>query len=114
MAAAQLRSARFNRGHARISASTDGVVLYRLAEPHEMVSAGQPVLTVSSGTRGYVLRAAVADRELLSLRMGLAASVRLDAAPEGELAGQVTQLSRAADPATGLFQVEITLLPPPK
>ena len=111
LAAAQLRSAEFNRGHARIVASTDGVVLYRHADTHEQVAAGQPVLTVSSGTRGFMVRAAVSDRELLSLRLGLGADVMLDAAPDQPLRGEITQLSRAADPATGLFQVEITLLP---
>ena len=113
MTAAQLRSAQFNRRFARITASADGVVLYRLAEAHELIAAGQTVLVVSSGTRGYVLRAAVADRELLPLRLNLAASVTLDAAPDTELGGHVTLLSRAADPATGLFPVEITLQPTP-
>ena len=111
MTAAQLRSAQFNRSFARITASADGVVLYRLADTHELIAAGQPVLVVSSGTRGYVLRAAVADRELLPLRLNLAAAVTLDAAPDTQLAGHVTLLSRAADPATGLFPVEITLQP---
>lgn len=111
MTAAQLRSAQFNRSFARITASADGVVLYRLADTHELIAAGQPVLVVSSGTRGYVLRAAVADRELLPLRLNLAAAVTLDAAPDTHLAGHVTLLSRAADPATGLFPVEITLQP---
>ena len=111
MTAAQLRSAQFNRSFARITASADGVVLYRLADTHELITAGQPVLVVSSGTRGYVLRAAVADRELLPLRMNLTAAITLDAAPGRELSGHVTLLSRAADPATGLFPVEITLQP---
>jgi RND family efflux transporter MFP subunit len=113
LSAAQLRSAQFNRSFARITASADGVVLYRLAEVHELIAAGQPVLIVSSGTRGYALRAAVADRELLPLRLNLAAVVTLDAAPDTQLAGHVTLLSRAADPATGLFPVEITLQPTP-
>ncbi len=113
ISAAQLRSALFNRSFARITASADGVVLYRLAEVHELIAAGQPVLVVSSGTRGYVLHTAVADRELLPLRLNLAAVVTLDAAPDTPLAGHVTLLSRAADPATGLFPVEITLQPTP-
>ncbi|MGB8694709.1 MAG: efflux RND transporter periplasmic adaptor subunit [Steroidobacteraceae bacterium] len=113
LSAAQLRSAQFNRSFARITASADGVVLYRLAEVHELIAAGQPVLVVSSGTRGYVLRAAVADRELLPLRLNLAAAVSLDAAPGTELGGHISLLSRAADPATGLFPVEITLQPTP-
>jgi membrane fusion protein, multidrug efflux system len=111
LAAAQLRTARFNRQHARIVAPADGVVLSRLASAHELVGAGQPVLQVSSGQRGYVLRAAVADRELLPLRIGLPAQVWLDAAPDVPLAGTISELARAADPATGLFAVEITLAP---
>lgn len=111
VASSQLQGVQFNRGHARIVAGSDGVVLYRLAEVHELVAAGQPVLTVSSGTRGYVLKAAVSDRELLALRPGLAASVQLDAAPDQPLQGQVSLVSRAADPATGLFPVEITVQP---
>ena len=111
LAAAQLRAAQFNRGYARISAPADGVVLYRQAEAHELVTPGQPVLVVSSGKRGYVVRAAAADRELPLLALGLPALIRLEAAPGRELRGRVTVLSRAADPATGLFPVEITLEP---
>jgi len=111
LAAAQLRAVRFNRAHARIVAPADGVVLARLASAHELVGAGQPVLQVSSGQRGYVLRVAVADRELLPLHLGLAAQLRVDAAPERSLTGTITELARAADPATGLFTVEITLAP---
>ena len=107
--AAQLRTAQFNRQYARIVAPADGVVLNRLAAAHELIAAGQPVLVVSAGKRGYVLRAAVADRELLPLTVGLPATIRVDAAPEVPLAGKITELSRAADLATGLFPIEITL-----
>jgi membrane fusion protein, multidrug efflux system len=75
------------------------------------VGAGQPVLQVSTGQRGYILRAAVADRELLPLHLGLPAQVRIDAAPDTPLGGTITGIARAADPATGLFTVEITLAP---
>ncbi len=111
VAAAQLRAVQFNRQYARIAAPADGVVLYRLASAHEQVSAGQAVLVVSSARRGYVLRAAVADRELPSLKLGLDATVTLDAAPGALVRGSVTEVSRAADSATGLFPVEITLVP---
>jgi RND family efflux transporter MFP subunit len=111
VAAAQLRAASFNRGHARIVAPADGVVLQRLVSAHELVAPGQPVLAVSSGKRGWVLRAAVSDRELLALREGLAATVRLDAAPGEALRAHVVELSRAADPATGLFPVQLALEP---
>ena len=111
VAAAQLASAQFNQEHARIVAGAAGVVLLRLVNARELVAPGQPVLVVSSGTRGYVLRTAVADRELLQLSAGLAARVTLDAAPDTALDGRVSLVSRAADPATGLFPVEIALEP---
>lgn len=113
VAAAQLRGTSFNREHARIVAPADGVLLARLANAHELVAPGQPVLAVSSGARGWVVRAAVSDRELLALRDGLAASVRLDAAPATPLAAKVIVVSRAADPATGLFPVQLALAPTP-
>lgn len=109
MAAAQLRTAEFNRRYARIVAPADGVMLERLVSVHELVAAGQPVLIVSSGKRGYVLRAAVADRELLSLAIGLRSTIAVDAAPEAQLTGTVTLISRAADAATGLFPIELSL-----
>jgi multidrug efflux pump subunit AcrA (membrane-fusion protein) len=58
-----------------------------------------------------VVRAAVADRELLQIHLGDAVPVRLDAVPGRELTGTVSERSRAADPATGLFPIEVQLAP---
>lgn len=109
MTAAQLRTLQFNRRYARIAAPGDGLVLNRLVAAHELVAVGQPVLLVSSGKRGFVLRSAVADRELLSLTMGLPAAISIDAAPGLPLTGKITEISRAADATTGLFPIVITL-----
>ena len=111
VAAAQLRAARFNRSYATIVAPADGVVLQRLAEEHELVPAGQPVLVLGSQARGWVVRAAVSDRELLQIHVGDAVGVRLDALPEHELAGTVSERARGADPSTGLFPIEVRLPP---
>ncbi len=109
MAAAQLRAVRFNQSYARITAPADGTVLRRLAEEHELVPAGQPVLIIGTSGRGYVLKAAVSDRELVQLRIGDKAQLRLDAAPNQTIAATVSELARAADPATGLFPIELKL-----
>jgi RND family efflux transporter MFP subunit len=111
MAAAQLRALRFNQSYARITAPADGTVLRRLAEEHELVPAGQPVLIVGTSGRGYVLKAAVSDRELVQLHLGDAAQLQLDAAPNQTIAATVSELARAADPATGLFPIELKLEP---
>lgn len=109
VATAQLRTAQFNRSYATILAPADGTVLRRLAEEHELVPAGQPVLIVGSTARGYVVKAAVADRELVQLHVGDKARVMLDAAPGQALDAVISELTRAADPATGLFPVELKL-----
>lgn len=111
LAAARLKSTNFNRGHAVITAPADGIVLQRLAREHELVPSGQPVLVLGSVARGYVVRAAVADRELLQIHLADPARVRIDALPGREFAGAVSERSGAADPATGLFPIEVRLAP---
>jgi RND family efflux transporter MFP subunit len=111
VAAAQLSAVQFNHGLSSIAAPSDGVVLRRLADEHEVVAAGQPVLELSDAGSGTVVRAAVSDRDLLRLHRGDTARVVLDAAPDQPLTGQVTEISGAADLATGLFPVVIKLAP---
>lgn len=113
VAAAQLASVRFNRGYAAIVAPADGVVLRKLAQARELVSAGQPVLAVGARTRGVVIRAALSDRELVLLRLGDPAQVQLDALPGTTLTGRLAEAARAADERTGLFPVEVRLDDPP-
>ncbi|HTP39237.1 MAG TPA: efflux RND transporter periplasmic adaptor subunit [Steroidobacteraceae bacterium] len=112
VAAAQLSAVRFNRGQSVITAPADGVVLRRLAEEHEVVAPGQPVLLISDAASGTVVRAAVSDRDLLQLHRGDAATVRLDADPSRTLPGRLIEISRAADPATGLFPVVVAVPAP--
>ncbi len=70
VAQAQLRSALFNARHARIEAPADGVVLRKLAEPDEQVAAGQPVLIVGNTSGGWIVRAALADRDVVRVQTG--------------------------------------------
>jgi len=106
VARAQLRAAQFNRGYAAIVASRDAVVLRRLAEPRELVPAGQPVLVLGAEDRGYVVRSGLSDRDVVSLKRGDAVDVRLDAWPDAVLTARVTEIAGAADERSGLFQVE--------
>jgi RND family efflux transporter MFP subunit len=111
LAAAQLRAARFNQERARIVAPAGGVLLRRHVEEHELVQAGQPIVTLGSATRGHLVRAVVSDRDLLQLRRGDQVAVTLDAAPGTVLTGHISTLSMAADSASGLFPIEIELAP---
>jgi len=114
VSAAQFASVSFNSQFAKIVAPADGVVLRRLAEERELVSAGQAILAVSSADAGFVLRAALADREVVSVQVGDSVKVRMDAYPEREFDASISEIASAADDRSGLFMVEAKLLEPPE
>jgi RND family efflux transporter MFP subunit len=111
VASAALASAEFNARYARIEAPADGVVLRRLAEPNELVQAGQPVLVVGGTDRGWIVKTALADRDVVHAAEGDAARVTFDAWPGRTFEGRVANVSSAADPATGTFPIEVRVEP---
>jgi RND family efflux transporter MFP subunit len=111
VAGAQLRSALFNARHARIEAPADGVVLRRLAEPDEQVAAGQPVLVIGNTSAGWIVRAALSDRDIVRVQAGGAAEVTLDAYPGRRFAAEVVEIAAAADPETGTYEMKVSVDP---
>lgn len=111
VAAAGLRSALFNARHARIEAPGDGVVQRRLAEPDELVAAGQPVLVVGNTGGGWIVRAVLSDRDVVRVRHGMTAEVTLDAFPGRVFAATVTEIAAAADPQTGTYELKLAVDP---
>jgi len=105
--AAARDAARFNLGQSTIVATRDGVILRQLAEERELVPPGQPVIVLGSSERGYVVRAAISDRDLVRLSVGDRAEIRLDAYPGQVFTGKVHEVSAAADPRNGLFPIEV-------
>ena len=106
VADAALNSARFNWNYAAIVAPRNGTVLRRLAEERELVAPGAPVLVLGAHDRGFVVRAGLADRQIVQVQLGDAVQVRLDALPEARLDGTVTEIASAADRASGMFDIE--------
>lgn len=104
---AQLRSAEFNRGYAVIEAPGDGVVMRKLAEERELVPSGQTVLILGTHDRGYVVRAALADREVVQLKLGDPAEIRMDAYPNQSIRGSLVEIAGASDARSGMFPVEV-------
>jgi membrane fusion protein, multidrug efflux system len=104
---AQLAGAEFNRGYSVITAPHDGVVLRKLSQERELVPAGQPVLVIGGRSRGYVVRAALSDREIVQLKLGDPAEIRMDAYPGRSVTGAVSEIANAADEKSGMFPVEV-------
>ncbi len=109
VAHAELETTLFNRRYAVIVAPASGLILRRSAEPGELVQAGKAILTLGSHARGVVMRAWLADREVVRIRRGDRAVVRFDASPDRTFDGAVTEIAGAADPMTGTYRVEVTL-----
>ncbi|HEY5809946.1 MAG TPA: efflux RND transporter periplasmic adaptor subunit [Povalibacter sp.] len=109
VADAALKSVEFNSSYSAIVAPRDGTVLRRLAEERELVAAGAPVLVLGAQDRGYVVRTGLADREIVQVKLNDTAQIRLDALPDVTLTGKVSEIASAADPASGMFNIEVLL-----
>lgn len=104
---AQLTSAQFNRGYSVITAPQGGVVLRKLSQARELIPAGQAVLVLGARNRGYVVRAALSDRDVVQLKLGDRAEIRMDAYPDHAIRGTISEIANAADDKSGLFPVEV-------
>ncbi|MBI5069306.1 MAG: efflux RND transporter periplasmic adaptor subunit [Deltaproteobacteria bacterium] len=113
VAEAQARSVEFTLRHTTLVAPEDGWVDRRLAEPGEVVGAGRPIVQLSGTGRGFVVRAAVPERDILGLVPGLPATVTLDARPDLPLQGRVAEVARQASRGTATWQVEVAFDPAP-
>lgn len=113
MADAGLKSARFNQQYALIEAPFDGVVLRKLAQERELVTAGQPILALSREGEGWVVKASLSDREIVQTTIGDVARVELDAFPGQTFEAHLTEVASAADEKTGMFDIEAQLDPVP-
>jgi len=111
VARSNLQAVQFNARFANIVAPADGVVLQRLAEADELVAGGQPVLVVGSTGDGWVVRAALADRDAVRVEIDDAAAIGFDAFPGRRFEGRVARIGSSADPQTGTFEVEIAVAP---
>jgi RND family efflux transporter MFP subunit len=109
VAQAALRGARFNQSYAQITAPFDGVILRKLKQERELAAAGEPVLIVGRASGGYVVQAALSDREVVQTRIGDAVDVQLDAYPGQNFTAQISEVASAADERNGLFVVEAQL-----
>lgn len=103
-AEAQARVSRNDAGYTVLVADADGTVVGTLAEPGQVVGAGQTVVRLArSGPR----EAIVALPETLRPRLGTVAQARTYSGLGGT--ARLRQLSDAADPATRTFEARFVL-----
>ncbi|MBK9337618.1 MAG: efflux RND transporter periplasmic adaptor subunit [Lewinellaceae bacterium] len=106
------RIARFNQQYAEIRATRSGKVIKKLMNEGEITGPGIPVFVLfETGNDDWVVQVSISDRDWARLTLGMSAEVRMDAYPGTAFSGKVTDLAPAADPANGLYPVEIKVAP---
>ncbi len=109
VAESRLAIAVFNLDHSKIHAPTEGKILKRLAEENEMIGAGYPVFIFGSTADQWVIKAGVGERDIVKVRLNDRAVVRFDAHPGRVFDAVVSEIPEALDPASGTYEVEVTL-----
>lgn len=107
---AGLDAALFNLEHSRIVAPEQGTILKQLAEANEVIAPGYPVFLFGSSGSGWKIRAGLSDRDFVRISPGDSARATTDAYPGTIFKAVVNQISEAANPLTGTYEIELNLL----
>ncbi|HEV7240704.1 MAG TPA: efflux RND transporter periplasmic adaptor subunit [Thermoanaerobaculia bacterium] len=91
-AAAMLKQSVIVAKESEIRAPADGVIVHRLAEPGQLIAAGQPAVTMAFADRLFV-RTFIPEASLGKVKMGMPARVSVDAFPNRTFAARITEIS---------------------
>ncbi len=107
-----VRIALFNQQYAEIRATRGGKIIKKLMNEGEITGPGTPVFVLfETGKDDWVVKINVSDRDWARLSLGMSAKVVMDAYPDAPFSGKVSELAPSADPASGLYPIEIKVAP---
>ncbi len=106
------RIATFNQQYAEIRATRRGKIIKKLVNEGEITGPGMPAFVLfETGANDWVVKINVSDRDWVRLNLGMVARITMDAYEGTTFQGKVSELAPAADPASGLYPVEIRTQP---
>jgi multidrug efflux system membrane fusion protein len=108
-ARSQARVAGNQAGYATLRADRDGLITLVMAEPGQVVGAGQPVIRLAQADAREVI-VAIPESRLAQIKVGDPASVRLWAGEGKPYEGRVREIAPAADMLTRTFSAKIAIL----
>jgi multidrug efflux system membrane fusion protein len=111
-AEAQLRQATNAVGYATLKADKAGIVTAVTAEPGQVVSAGQPVITLADAGETEIA-VAVPEQDAGHLAVGHPAKVTLWAGPRVSTESRIREIAGQADAASRTYAVRIAVSAPP-
>jgi RND family efflux transporter MFP subunit len=107
-AEAQLHQAVNAVGYATLKADKAGIVTGVMAEPGQVVNAGQTIITLAH-TNETEISVAVPEQDCAYLAPGQDANIRLWAGPNVSLQGRIREIAGQADPAARTYAVRIAV-----
>jgi RND family efflux transporter MFP subunit len=109
---------RSQRGNRRIQpticvdlAPAAGKILQRFVEANELINPGTPVLSMRNAQDGWVVKAGLADRDVVRVAIGDTARLTFDAYPSHFFSATVSEISGTASSMTGTYEVELRAEP---
>ncbi len=107
-----LQIAQYNRKYSQIHTSNNGMIVKKIMNEGELAGPGNPIFFMNgSGKNDWILKVGLTDKDWAKLKIGDNAEVNIDAFPKQIFKGAVSNLSQGADPASGLYQIEIKIDP---
>jgi len=106
LAKATLESAEFNFNYSVIKAPVNGTIYKKMVEENEMVAPGNPIIIMGS-KNNWIIKAGVTDKVLSKIKIRDTVNISLDALPDKEYLGQISEIGASANPYTGMYEVEI-------
>ncbi|MDH7600939.1 MAG: efflux RND transporter periplasmic adaptor subunit [Armatimonadota bacterium] len=107
-AEAALALAKQQLSYTYVKSPIDGELASRLADPGQVVAAGQPIAEVVNLASVY-FKGSISEMELAGIRKGQSVNVRIDALPGRVFKGTVDEIFPAASPQSRSFPVRIRI-----
>ena len=111
-ARAALAQAELALKQATLVAPMDGTVAAVNVSPGELVSAALPAIVLVD-TSGFEITLAIDETDIGQVQVGQRATIGLDAFPNRQLSGRVTQIAPAATVQQGIVTYAVTVVPDP-
>lgn len=114
VAEANYEIAKFNLQLSQIYSPANGKILMKIMEENEIVGPGMPVLVLGSDDNNWSLKVAASDKDKIKVSVNDKAEITIDALGDQIFEGYVSSISSMADLKTGLYDIEIDFVKPPK
>jgi RND family efflux transporter MFP subunit len=112
-AEAQLRQAMNAVAYATLVAGKAGIVTAVTGEPGQVVSAGQPVVTLADAGETEIA-IAVPEQDAGRIAVGQPARISLWAGPDIGIAGSIREIAGQADAASRTYAIRVAIVDPPQ